>query len=177
MALLLSAMVVCSASAKSKTTRKLKKSTFSQPGIELVTGSKDGNIRAWASGTADSETAARMLAMKNASAELAEMVQKTVESTVNSYLLVEIEGSSASSKEATSKQVQTLASQQLTGATQIFDAWLPVDENGMYKNYIVLELKGDEFIDKLYNDYNNANPDKKLDKKRLDESFEKSLEE
>ncbi len=166
--------MVLTASAANKATRKASKATYQLPGSELVTGAKDGNIRAWAVGKADSQTAARMIAMRNASGELAEAVERSVESTLSSYALTEMAGDTATSKEAVSKQMQITAKQQLKGAVVIFDSWDPKDAEGMYSNYIVLELKGDAFIDKLYNDYTKSGSNKKLNKEALKESFKSS---
>ncbi len=171
-ALLLSAAVVMSASAK-KAVHNSTKNFVSQPGMELVTKSKNGNIRAWAVGRADRESAARAMAMKDATAELAETLQRNIDITTKNFLLVE----DGKTKEMMSKEFQIVASQQLNGAIQIFDEWAPKDEEGMYRNYIVLELKGDELIDKLYNKYKSKQAlANEKDKARLAEIYKKSTE-
>ncbi len=170
-ALLLSATVLVSTAAN-KATRQAGKAVFTQPGMELVTKAKNGNIRAWAVGVADSEMAARALAMKNATMEISESLRKTVESTTKGFLLVE----SGVSKEMVSKEFLITASHQLNGVTQIYDSWAPKDENGMYRNYVVLELKGQELIDKLYNSYKKSNPNANAQsRERLQKSYMESV--
>ncbi len=171
-ALMLSATVL-SVSAK-KAVHEKKKGFTSQPGMELVTKAKNGNLRAWAVGKADRENAARAMAMKDATAELAEALQRCVDITTKSFMLVE----DNATKEMMSRDFQIVAQQQLNGVIQIYDKWAAKDSDGMFRNYVVLELRGDQLIDKLYDKYKSKQEKSDAkDKVRLQKIYEKVVSE
>ena len=61
----------------------------------------------------------------------------------------------------------------LQGAVPIFDEWEAKGADGMYRNYIVLELSKDKFINKLIEEMDKT--DVKIDEKLLNELFLKAI--
>ncbi|MBR3976904.1 MAG: hypothetical protein IKJ95_03660 [Bacteroidaceae bacterium] len=132
----------------------------------------DNSLRVWASGSSDNETTARKKAMTNASNDLAALLQKTVNSLTEQYTTSLTEGEASKSKTLFNEKSVIAAKQALTGATIICDQWKK-DENGQYTNYIVLELKGKDFIEALTKEIGSESVDKKL----LNDLFMKNIQE
>ena len=63
------------------------------------------------------------------------------------------------------------------GVRQVFDQWEPKDAEGMHKNYIVLELSAEEFINKLLESINQSQGagNFNIDKQLLNEIFFKKI--
>lgn len=122
--------------------------TYVQPGTELLDA--PDVIRAWAVGTSDSKTVARKKAMAAASAELSRILNSVVATTVDDYsVALSDNGATTASKEYLSKKINVVSEQVLVGVRPIFDQWEGPDADGMYRNYIVLELPTEEFIKKI----------------------------
>lgn len=169
---LLGVLLFSSCATQKTTTKSLEKATYSQPGMDVLEKNRKGKFRTWAVGISDSEMTARSKAMALASAELAEMVGKAVKTTVDDYSVTLSEGEVSKSKTLMNKQFNITVNQVLQGAVPIYDKWAPKDENGMYRNYIVLELNGKSVVDALYKDYvANESNTTKVDKTLLDELF------
>ncbi|MGN1210888.1 MAG: hypothetical protein ACI4TM_04325 [Candidatus Cryptobacteroides sp.] len=147
--------------------------TYIQPGADLL-GAKDV-LRSWAVGISDSEPTARKKALAAASAELGQMLQKAVNTTIENYCVSLNEGEQGKSKEFLSEKTQIVSNQVLTGVIPIFDQWEPKDAEGMYRNYIVLELVGSDFINKLREELNKTDNSVKIDEKLLNELFLKAI--
>ena len=170
---LMCAMVVilsggCSSSKKEKSPIK----TFVMPCSEHV--SSNGVLRAWASGSSDNESTARKKALASASSELAAMLSKTVQSTTEDYSSALTEGEGAMSKSFLSEKNKITVEKTISGATIICDRWNK-DENGQYTNYIVLELKGEEYLKALYEELSKSNTS--VNKDLLEELFMKHINE
>ncbi len=144
--------------------------TYILPGMELVSG--DGLIRGWGMGKSDSEASAHKKAMMNASATLAAALSQTIDGTTEEYTAVLSEGNSAASKSLLYDQVKSVVNQALTGATIIYDRWAD-DPDGQKVNYVVLELKGDEFLQQLYKEIDKKNVT--VDKELLNKLFMKHI--
>ena len=75
--------LLSSCGSSKKIQEKSPVATFIMPGADLVSG--NGVLRGWGSGRSDSEASARKKAQMAASAELAAILAKTVESTTEEY--------------------------------------------------------------------------------------------
>jgi hypothetical protein len=83
------------------------------------------------------------------------------------------EGEAGQSKSFLSKKSLIAAKQVLEGATVICDEWTK-DESGQYTNYIVLELKGSDFIKALLNEVKD---EQDIDEKLINDIFMKKIKE
>lgn len=96
------------------------------------------------------QPSARKKAQMAASAELAAILAKTVESTTEEYSTILSEGMSSESKSLLTDKTKITVNQTLAGATIVFDRWDKDEKTGQFINYIVLELKGDDYLKNLY---------------------------
>lgn len=169
------AMVSCGTARKAKTAPVQKPvQTYVQPGSELL--GKKNVLRAWAMGISDSEMTARKKAVAAASADLAQMLQKAVRTTIEDYCVSLTEGEVAKSKQFLSEKTEIVSNQVLTGVVPIFDQWEGKDAEGMYRNYIVLELVGSDYIKKLVDEMGKNNTSGvKIDEALLNELFLKAI--
>ena len=145
--------------------------TFVMPCSECVK-SKDA-IRVWASGTSDNETTARKKAMATASAELASILSKTVNTITEQYTTALNEGGQGESKSLFNEKNIIEVKQVISGATIVCDEWTK-NENGQYTNYIVLELKGNKIVDAISNEVETTGAS--ANKELLNSLFEKNLQ-
>ncbi len=159
------AMAAFSSCRSSKEKSPIK--TFVMPCSEYTKG--DGALRAWASGASDNETTARKKALATASAELAAMLSKTIKQTTEDYSSALTEGENVLSKSFMNDKVKITVEKSIEGATIICDRWNK-DENGQYTNYIVLELKGNDYLKALYEEL-SKNSDVSVDKELLQKLF------
>ena len=159
------AMATFSSCRSSKDKSPIK--TFVMPCSEYTKG--DGALRAWASGASDNETTARKKALATASAELAAMLSKTIKQTTEDYSSALTEGENVLSKSFMNDKVKITVEKSIEGATIICDRWNK-DENGQYTNYIVLELKGNDYLKALYEEL-SKNSDVSVDKELLQKLF------
>ena len=141
-------MTGCKSSRQAVAEPKSLIPTYDMPCAEMVSG--EGMLRAWAMGRSDSEATARKKAQTNASAELAAMLKKTVESTTEDYTAALTEGLDAASKSFFSEKVKITVNKSLSGAVIVCDEWHKDAQTGMYTNYIVMELNGEELLSNLY---------------------------
>ena len=146
--------------------------TFVMPCSECVK-SKDA-IRVWASGTSDNETTARKKAMATASAELASVLSKTVNTITEQYTTALNEGRQGQSKTLFNEKNIIEVNRVINGATIICDEWTK-SENGQYTNYIVLELKGNKIVEAIGKEVETAR--ESVDKELLNSLFQKNLQE
>lgn len=160
-------------SCRSSKTEKSPIKTYVMPCSENVSG--NGVLRAWASGSSDNETAARKKALASASAELAAMLSKTVNSTTEDYTSALNESESGMSKSFLSDKTKITIEKTLSGATIICDRWNKSDD-GQYTNYIVLELKGEEYMKALYEELSKSS-NTSVNKELLKELFMKNIDE
>lgn len=144
--------------------------TFIMPCSDCV--KSDNALRVWASGTSDSETAARKKAMTTASAELAENLGKAIETVTENYTAALNDGQEGKSKSFLSEKSRIAVNQVLKGATIVCDEW--TNKDGQYTNYIVLELKGSDFVKALVKEVNN---EQKVDEELLNTLFMKKIQE
>ena len=157
--------------------RKVEKSpikTFVMPCSDLVSG--DGVLRAWASGKSDSEMAARKKAQVAASAELAAMLEKTVKATTEDYTASLSESEMGASKSLLVEKTNVAVNQSLKGAAIVCDRWVKDETSGQYTNYLVMELRGEEYLNTLYEEL-SKNGNVSVDKELLKELFFKYIEE
>lgn len=171
--MMLAAMLLVSCGASKKVATK-PVATYIQPGADLLNA--PNVLRAWAMGVSDSEMTAKKKAVVSASSQLAQMLNSAVKTTIDDYCVSLSEGEVAKSKEYLSQKTNLVSEQVLTGALPVFDQWEPKDEKGMYRNYVVLELSGEEFIKKLFEAMNDAQASNvKVDEKLLNELFLKAV--
>ena len=142
------------------------------PGSEYLSG--NGLIRGWGTGTSDSESAARKKARIEASTELASILSQTVNSAIEQYTTALSEGISAESKSLLIEKSSIAVDQTLVGATIIYDRFRKDDSTGQYTFYIVLELKGKEYLNELYKELGTQSD---LDKDLLERIFLKTIDE
>ena len=164
-------IVACMTSCK---TAKSPVKTYEMPCAELKSG--NGVLRAWAVGTSDNEMTARKKAQVAASAELARILSNVVRSTVEDYTTV-LSDTIGKSKSLYNERIQTFVNKELKGAVIVCDQWGKERENGMYKNYLVLELGGQETLTTLKEILGvQSEEDKELLSKLFMENIEKSAE-
>lgn len=132
-------------------------------------------VRVWASGTSNNETTARKKAMMSASAELAAVLEKNVETVAEEYTAALNDGTEGISKSFLNEQCKITVKKTISGANVICDKWVK-NENGQYTNYIVLELGYKFFIDAIIEEANSKS-DSKLNRDLLLELVKKSSKE
>ncbi len=162
--------IFCSCGS-SKEVSKSPVKTYIQPGADLVSG--NNLIRGWGMGKSDSEASAHKKAVMNASAALAVALTQTLESTTEEYLTMVSDKDAGISKSLLNSHVKTTINQVLNGATIIFDKWAKDNSDGQKTNYVVMELRGEDFLNELYKraDKDNA----KIDRNLLEETFRKHI--
>lgn len=163
-----------SCGSSKKIQEKSPVSTFLMPGADLVSG--DGVIRGWGSGRSDNEASARKKAQMAASAELAAILAKTIEATTEEYTTILSEGLSSESKSLLTDKTKITINQTLAGATIAFDRWSKDEQTGQFINYIVLELKGEDYLKQLYKEL-GKNKTTSVDKDLLQRLFLKHIDE
>ena len=167
--ILLLSLASCGASRKREASPI---TTYIMPGSEYLSG--NGLIRGWGTGTSDSESAARKKARIEASTELASILSQTVNSAIEQYTTALSEGISAESKSLLIEKSSIAGDQTLVGATIIYDRFRKDDSTGQYTFYIVLELKGKEYLNELYKELGTQSD---LDKDLLERIFLKTIDE
>ena len=110
------------------------------------------------------------------SAELAAILAKTVESTTEEYSTILSEGMSSESKSLLTDKTKITVNQTLAGATIVFDRWDKDEKTGQFINYIVLELKGDDYLKNLYKEL-EKNDAVTVDRDLLQRLFLKHIDE
>lgn len=171
--LALGGMNLCSCGS-SKKVEKSPIKTFLMPCSELVSG--DGVLRAWASGKSDNEMAARKKAQVAASAELAAMLGRTVKATTENYTASLSESGTGASKSLLVEKTNVAVNQSLKGAAIVCDRWVKDETSGQYSNYLVMELRGEEYLNILYEEL-SKNSNVSVDKELLKELFFKYIDE
>lgn len=166
-------MGLCSCGS-SKKVEKSPIKTFVMPCSEMVSG--DGALRAWASGKSDSEMSARKKAQITASSELAAILGKTVKVTTEEYITNLSEKDNGASKSLLIDKVNVAVEQSLKGAAIVCDRWVKDESTGQYTNYIVMELRGEEYLNVLY-EVLDKNGKGAVNKELLKELFFKHIEE
>ena len=146
--------------------------TYEMPCADMVSG--NGLLRAWALGRSDSEATARKKAQANASAELAAMLKKTVESTTEDYTAALTEGMDAASKSFFSEKIKVSVNKSVSGAVIVCDQWHKDEQTGLFTNYIVMELSGEEYLKTLYQEL-GKNTSVNVDKALLERLFTKHI--
>ncbi len=150
--------------------------TYTLPGADLVTG--NGLIRGWGVGKSDSEATAHKKAHMQASAALATVLGQIVKSTTEEYTTILAEGDNAASMSLLNQYIKITTDETLNGATTIFDRWGEKTADGQYVNYVVLELKGEDFLNSLYKvieEQQNQSGPKAIDKEKLEAIFIKHI--
>ena len=166
-------VVVMFGSCKSSKKNVTPIDTYVMPCSEFTTN--DGILRAWASGSSDNESTARKKALATASNELAGMLSKTVASTTEDYSTALAGGEAAISKSFLNEKIKVTVEKTISGATIVCDRWHKAD-NGQYTNYIVLELKGEEYLKTLYEEI-SKNTTNTINKDLLEQLFMKNINE
>ena len=146
--------------------------TYEMPCSDMVSG--NGMLRAWAMGRSDSEATARKKAQANASAELAAMLKKTVESTTEDYSVALTEGMDAASKSFFNEKIKISVNKSISGAIIVCDQWNKDEQTGLFTNYIVMELSGEEYLKNLYQEL-SKNTSVNVDKQLLEKLFIKHI--
>lgn len=166
-------MLVFSACGSLKKVEKSPIATYVMPCSECVSG--DGVLRAWGSGKSDNETTAHKKAQTVAAAELAAMLSRTVEATTEDYTTALTEGLSAESKSFLNDKTKIVVNKTLKGAVIACDRWTKDEQTGQYTNYIVMELRGDEYLKLLYAELSKEKTT--VDMELLQRLFMKNIEE
>ena len=159
--------LLSSCGSSKKIQEKTPVSTYILPGTDLISG--DGVLRGWGSGRSDNEASARKKAQ-------AAILAKTVEATTEEYSTILSEGLSSESKSLLNDKTKVTVNQTLAGATIVFDRWSKDEETGQLINYIVLELKGEDYLKQLYKEL-GKNKETSVDKDLLQRLFLKHIDE
>lgn len=161
----------CKSSKQAVAEHKSPISTYEMPCADMVSG--NGLLRAWALGRSDSEATARKKAQANASAELAAMLKKTVESTTEDYVAALTEGVEVASKSFFNEKIKISVNKSISGAVIVCDQWHKDEQTGLFTNYIVMELSGEEFLKTLYQELDKSSVN--VDKALLERLFTKHI--
>ena len=177
-----SALALCGFGIVScNSSKKVEKSpikTFVMPCQEFVSG--DGALRAWASGTSDSEMTARKKAQVAAATGLANQLQRTLQATVEDYTTTLGKAMTAESKTFFNERIKSVTSQTLKGTAIVCERWNKDEKTGQYTNYMVMELRGEEFLNEVYNQLKSSGTtgvDKELLERLFIENINKGAEE
>lgn len=165
------ALVSCGAAKKAAKPGVVK--TYEMPGTHLL-GQPDV-LRVLAVGVSDSEMTAKKKAMMAASSQMAQMLESVVTTTIENYCVSLQENEVLRSKQYFNEKTKVVSNQVLTGLVTIFDQWVPKDDEGMYRNYVVVELVGSEYIKRLLQAMEGAPVD--VDEDLLNELFLKAVNE
>ena len=173
-ALLIGGVVCIAACSSSKTIEKSPVETFVMPCSDWVSG--DGALRAWASGKSDNEMSARKKAQMSAASDLAAMLGRIVGTLVEDKSAIVSEKDAGISKSLFIEKATLSVKQTLKGAVIVCDQWTKDETSGQYTNYIVLELRGDEYLKNLYKSLGEE-ASVSVDKKLLEDLFDKLIDE
>ncbi len=160
--------------------KKIEKSpieTIVMPCSEMVSG--NGVLRAWASGKSDSEMAARKKAQVSAATDLAATLERIVGALIEDKWVTVSETNAGMSKSLFTEKATLSVKQTLKGATIVCDRWVKDEVTGQYTNYIVMELRGEEYLKQLYDNIGNdggVSIDKELLKKEFFKLIDESVE-
>ena len=171
----------CLGTVGCSSSKKVEKSpikTYTMPCQEYVSG--EGALRAWASGTSDSEMTARKKAQIAAAAGLASQLQRTLLATVEDYTTTLGKAMTAESKTFFNERIKSVTSQTLKGTAIVCERWHKDETTGQYTNYMVMELRGEEYLEQVYNQLQKSGTtgvDKQLLEKLFIENINKSVEE
>ena len=146
--------------------------TYEMPCADMISG--DGMLRVWAMGRSDNEATARKKARANADAELAAILGKTVQSTTEDYTAALTEGMDAASKSFFNEKVKITVNKVLNGAVIVCDQWHKDEQTGLFTNYIVMELSGEEYLKVLYKELGQT-ASSTVDKELLEKLFIKHI--
>lgn len=83
---------------------------------------------------------------------------------------------SSESKSLLTDKIKITVNQTLAGATIVFDRWGKDEQTGQFINYIVLELKGDDYLKNLYKEL-EKNDAITVDRDLLQRLFLKHIDE
>jgi hypothetical protein len=104
------------------------------------------------------------------------MLNTAVKTTIEDYCVALTDGEAAISKEYLSQKTSLVSEQVLIGAVPIFDEWEAKDAEGMYRNYVVLEISAQDFIKSLFESMADTEAVKAtLDMDLLNELFLKAI--
>lgn len=157
--------------------KKLAKSpieTYNMPCVEYTTG--EGALRAWASGKSDNQMVARKKAQMDAAAQLAAMLNQAVEYTSKNLAAGMNESDAGIAKSFMNESVQIVVKQNLQGAVIVCDKWDKDPATGQYTNYMVMELRGETYLDTLYSQMDKKG-NNSIDRKELHRLFMQFIRE
>jgi hypothetical protein len=158
----------------SKKIEKTPIETFVMPCSEMVSG--NGVLRAWASGKSDSEMSARKKAQMAAAADLAATLERIVEALIEDKSVIMSNADQGISKSFFSEKATLTVKQSLKGVAIVCDRWVKDEVTGQYTNYLVMELRGDEYLKLLYNEIDKDGKTA-IDKRKLEEQLFKLINE
>lgn len=167
------ALLAVSCGTAKKAVEKSPVETYIMPGSEYKSG--EGMIRAWGIGKSDNEATARKKARINATAEMAETISRIFESTIENYTTEVTDGDISGSKSALIEKSKMTIKETINGAAIIYDRWGKDSESGQYVNYIVLELKGNDYLNTLFKKLDSKTLNS-LDRNLLERLFMKTIE-
>lgn len=167
-------LLATSCGTSKKTVEQSPVDTYIMPGSEYKSG--DGMIRAWGIGKSDNEATARKKARINATSEMAETISRIFESAVETYTTEITDGDISGSKSAMIEKSRMTVNEMINGAAIIYDRWGKDDKNGQYVNYIVLEIKGDDYMNRFFKKIESKELDS-IDRDLLEDLFMKTIED
>ena len=171
--MILAAIVLTSCGASRKIVQKPVQ-TYVQPGSELL--NMPNTIRAWAMGESDSEMTARKKAMVSDSSNLSILLNSVVTSTIDRYCIEASTDDVTVTKDYFSEKTTIASNLALIGARVIYDHWEPMNAQGKYSCYVVLEITADDFMETLMKSMADAkNKNVKVDEELLREQLLKAI--
>ncbi len=144
----------------------------SRPGMNLLTESDV--IRAWAVGESTDKMVARNKATMMAQAQLGQLLDMAVHTTVEDYCVTLEDADQVIGKRYLSEKTQAVSNVMLTGVHIIFDSWEFDKQKNIHSNYVVVEISPEEYLTRLAAAV-AKDPEIKVDAERLKEIFLKAV--
>lgn len=142
------------------------------PGMHLLTESDV--IRAWAVGESNHKMVARNKATMMAQAQLGQLLDMAVNTTVEDYCVTLEDADQVIGKRYLSEKTHAVSNLLLTGVRIIYDAWEHDEKTGTYSNYVVVEVSPEDYLSRLLEAV-AADPQIQVDQERLKEVFMKAV--
>jgi hypothetical protein len=142
------------------------------PGMHLLTESDV--IRAWAVGESTDKMVARNKATLMAQAQLGQLLDMTVNTTVEDYCVTLEDAYQEVSKRYLSEKTQAVSNIVLKGVRIIYDTWDFDKSRNMHLNYVVVEITPNDYLARLA-EVIAQDPEVKIDADRLKEMFLKAV--
>ena len=167
-----SILLAASCGAPKQVAQKAVTKEVTYPGMHLLTESN--TIRAWAVGESTDKMVARNKATLMAQAQLGQLLDIAVNTTVEDYCVTLEDAEQVIGKRYLSEKTQAVSDIVLKGVRIIYDAWDFDKNKNMHLNYVVVEITSNDYLTRLA-EVMAQDPEVKIDAERLKEMFLKAV--